>query len=872
MGNFSSTPKEPPLLPPPKPAMTAPAHEAGATVRVAGNMPRIPGLNPQPSVLTQTLRYDQVSDAHTSWLLDSAVANAADGLRFVGLDTEFDGPLLGLIQLATDSRCLLIVVPKPATKTYRRRSPNTSLEGLLGDPAIRKTGCELTKDALLLFSNFGHILRGGIDLTHVYSPATLSSTMRSTKGLFSLFSEMYLPQGQPLLKDKATTTSRWVGVTLTEAQLSYGILDAWVSYKVGVHDQAKVAGAVVLDFAKINPDLLNELAEQHSAVLAVEDMQHKKYDSKFSTVTRRRDGKYDVVNSQFRNKLHFQDIVLFHLASGQTLPGKVEFGKHGKTKTVKLDKPLPERCIVKNITVVEQGGSRGPDSFVRRVLLKLVLHCQLDTSTVPFFGTLFLNQEQPLGAASPAYDLSEFDLNSSQIKAVTAMLSARKPLTLIHGPPGTGKTFAITAAVAASISSPDHHFYVLTCQTNAATRNLAVTLRKRGVTDFRIVVSDNFFVEWHEDQYTEIADRVIQSSETNGQKFDKLIGPRTVVLCSLAQLSNPNMISIFRRRRVTHLVIDEASQIPLANLPHVLALYQDSLERLTFVGDPKQLAPYGNEQHPTVQSVFDRLDCDVMLNVQYRMPCDLGAFISANVYDDQLVSHKKPRKECTVALIDVADGTEEKLGTGFTNSREADAVVQIIVNQFLTSAFLVITPYVSQKEHIASRLREKIKSLRAQLLTTADPTLADERVHTIDTVQGHEADVIVVSAVRTANPGFLCNSRRMNVALTRAKERLVVVANIGFFATGRGRKSLLGRLVREMQNVVMPLDSKTLGPGSKLNFVKEREIEAIPTAGKACGNRSPSPGAAQKRKEKIRTRKERKKEAKLKLSMGLGAR
>ncbi|KAI8999164.1 P-loop containing nucleoside triphosphate hydrolase protein [Gaertneriomyces semiglobifer] len=246
------------------------------------------------------------------------------------------------------------------------------------------------------------------------------------------------------------------------------------------------------------------------------------------------------------------------------------------------------------------------------------------------------------------------------------MLSSRKRVNLIHGPPGTGKTYAITAAVAASVASTrNHNFYVLTCQTNAATRNLAVALLKRQVTDFKILVSDNFFVEWHEEQYKVIRNHVVQSSETvNITNFSDRIGPRTVVLCSLSQLSSPRISSVLRQRRVTHIVIDEASQISVANLPHVLALYSESLQRLTFVGDPKQLAPFGHEQHPAVQSIFERMPADVMLQEQYRMPHDLGTFISKEVYKGRLISHKEPRPGCSVALVDVSDGTENKIGTG----------------------------------------------------------------------------------------------------------------------------------------------------------------------------------------------------------------
>ncbi|KAI8586623.1 P-loop containing nucleoside triphosphate hydrolase protein [Geranomyces variabilis] len=425
------------------------------------------------------------------------------------------------------------------------------------------------------------------------------------------------------------------------------------------------------------------------------------------------------------------------------------------------------------------------------------------------------------------------------------MLSAEKPLTLIHGtalarfllpsehcklicyictflpillsgPPGTGKTVAITAAVAASITSTEHHFYVLTCQTNAATRNLAATLLKRGVSDFKIVVSDDFFVEWHEDKYKKISDHVILSSNTKTDGFGDAIGPRTVVLCSVSQLSNANIISVLKRRRLTHLVIDEASQICIANLPHILTLYQDSLKRLTFVGDPKQLAPFGNEQHPTVQSVYERLGSDVMLN----------------------------------------------------NPREADAVVQIIFNQFLHREFLVITPYNAQKELIANRLRDAIAKRRAQGKRDIELSVADERVHTVDTVQGQEADIIVFSAVRTIQPGCLSNKRRMNVALTRAKEHLVVLAHMALFRTGHGKKSLLGVFVREMEKVTHMVSSKQLAAvaGYQLEFhpkQKRASITTTPTTIASTGDAENIKGKnwKQNRRRNLR-RKEKKRQQK----------
>ncbi|KAJ3177061.1 hypothetical protein HDU85_006428 [Gaertneriomyces sp. JEL0708] len=787
--------------------------------------PPIPGLEKQPSVEVVVLTYEKVSRTHIDWLLDSASSltdpPGTPAARSLGLDTEFTGPALGLIQLASETRCLLIKVPKPSKnrRVERPRDRNEALDTLLADPLVRKTGCELTKDALLLRANFGHNLRGGVDLTHLYSPSDLTATSHSATGLFTLFSTMYLPSALPLQKDKLTTTSPWVGVELTPVQLSYGVVDAWVSYKVGIHNLTKVGNASVLDFATVDPKVLDILVEQNTASLAVEDMTRKQYESKFSTVTRRRDGSYDVLNTQFRNKLMSRDKIAMHLDSGELHLGTVLWGPHGKTKTVKPDQPLDIKRQILKITVIEQGPTRGADEFLRDVFPKLVLHGTLDTAVIPFFRPIFLGQKAARQTPTK-YDLSGQKLNASQTKAVETMLSSQKPVNLIHGPPGTGKTYAITAAVAASVASTkNHNFYVLTCQTNAATRNLAVTLLKRQVTDFIILVSDNFFVEWHEEQYKVIRDHVVQSSETVGTGFSNCVGPRTVVLCSLSQLSNPRISSVLRQRRVTHIVIDEASQISVANLPHVLALYRESLQRLTFVGDPKQLAPFGNEQHPAVQSIFERMPADVMLQEQYRMPYDLGAFISKEVYNGRLTSHKQPRPGCSVALVDVSDGTEKMLGTGINNPREADAVVKIVMTQFLTREFLVITPYNAQKELIANRLRQAIRKLNSEGKTDVKLALADERVHTVDTVQGQEADVIVFSAVRTIQPGFLSNKRRMNVALTRAKDRLVIVARMSLFRTGHGKTALLGTFIREMEKVSPVVNSKQLTTSFKLDFM-----------------------------------------------------
>lgn len=68
---------------------------------------------------------------------------------------------------------------------------------------------------------------------------------------------------------------------------------------------------------------------------------------------------------------------------------------------------------------------------------------------------------------------------------------------------------------------------------------------------------------------------------------------------------------------------------------------------------PKQLAPFANDQSNTVRSVFDLISSDLYLEVQYRMPHDVGSFTSASVYGGQLQSARAPAVASSVGFVDV---------------------------------------------------------------------------------------------------------------------------------------------------------------------------------------------------------------------------
>ncbi|KAK0200665.1 AAA domain-containing protein, partial [Desarmillaria ectypa] len=95
--------------------------------------------------------------------------------------------------------------------------------------------------------------------------------------------------------------------------------------------------------------------------------------------------------------------------------------------------------------------------------------------------------------------------------------------------------------------------------------------------------------------------------------------------------------------------------------------------------------------------------------------------------------------------------------------------------------FCIITPYDAQRAAIERELKNN--------------NLPWERVFNVDSFQGNEADVVLVSVVRCREPGFLRSDQRMNVMLTRCRRGLVIVASRSF-VSGPGQSTLVGKLAR----------------------------------------------------------------------------
>lgn len=264
------------------------------------------------------------------------------------------------------------------------------------------------------------------------------------------------------------------------------------------------------------------------------------------------------------------------------------------------------------------------------------------------------------------------------------------------------------------------------------------------------------------------------------------------ICCTLVGSSHP----VLRGRRFKTVFIDEAAQAlePACWIP----LLKSS--RVIFAGDHQQLPPTIKSREAALQglarTLFEKAigrqsSSATMLQVQYRMHEDIMKFPSAYFYGDQLVAHESVKavllrpNQPPVEYIDTA-------GCGYTeaqdpetlsrfNAEEAQLVIhqveklveEVGIEEWLHEGVTmgIITPYRAQVDHL-HKLAEGSEVLEPlhRLIT----------INTVDAFQGQERDAIVISFVRssdTGEVGFLGDIRRTNVAMTRAKKKLILIGD-----------------------------------------------------------------------------------------------
>ena len=221
-------------------------------------------------------------------------------------------------------------------------------------------------------------------------------------------------------------------------------------------------------------------------------------------------------------------------------------------------------------------------------------------------------------------------------------------------------------------------------------------------------------------------------------------------------------------------IIDEAAQ---CTEPSTMIPLRYGCKKLVLVGDTQQLPATVLSSKANARglgvSLFERLERagheKIMLNVQYRMHPMIRQFPSEYFYENKLIDAPNAcHMDCSSPLIlyDLMHSREESSGNSYKNEIEIDFIIKLLLTNldgWQNQSVAVITPYKAQLH----RLKQELQTNKIERV----------EVTTIDGFQGREKDVIIFSSVRSnrANIGFLCDHRRLNVAITRSKQQLFII-------------------------------------------------------------------------------------------------
>lgn len=421
-------------------------------------------------------------------------------------------------------------------------------------------------------------------------------------------------------------------------------------------------------------------------------------------------------------------------------------------------------------------------------------------------------------------------LNRTQEEAVNEVLAA-KDVMIVHGPPGTGKTTTLVEAIYETLRRETQ---VMVCaQSNMAVDWISEKLVDHGIPVLRIGnpsrVNDKMLSFTYERKFESHPDypelwsirKTIRQIRENRKKGDnihqkiarlrdraseiemninaQLFDEARVVACTLVGSANKILV----RQRYSTLFIDEAAQA----LEPACWIAIRRASRVILAGDHQQLPPtiksYDAMRQGLDKTLMERIvdnqpEAVSLLKVQYRMNDAIMKFSSdwfyhGEVESDKSVQHRSVLDyENPILWIDGSELTDEEDDLDFSeqfvgenhgrvNKAEAELLLATLndyINKIGKERFLaerldvgIISPYKVQTQYLRQQIkkREEFRQFRNVI-----------SVNTVDGFQGQERDIIMISLVRSNDNGqigFLSDLRRMNVAMTRARMKLIIFGN-----------------------------------------------------------------------------------------------
>ncbi len=455
-----------------------------------------------------------------------------------------------------------------------------------------------------------------------------------------------------------------------------------------------------------------------------------------------------------------------------------------------------------------------PDTRTSSIMKKVMQGLEHNQPLFQLFEQLHATSSvvaDPVPVLPSSIEFRNKHLNTSQQQAVAAVVQ-NENICIVHGPPGTGKTTTLIEAIVQLVKAGEK--VVVAAPSNTAVDHLAKGLIQQGVNLLRVGNSskadEQIFAHTPEGKLkTSNANKEIKQLKIRAEEFRKMAlkykrsfgkaerEQRSLLFkevknirTEIKKLQAYNEEKLFAEATViagtpiglydagiNHLhfktlVIDEAGQCmePLAWCIFPLA------DKIVLAGDHWQLPPTVLSREAAVlgfnESILERainkVKTVILLNTQYRMRESIAGFSSHYFYTNLLLTAEHLQNTGVhLTFIDTAGSgyneTHGPDGSSLQNEGELRIVQKIIETEALepqSTAF--ISPYAGQVSAAKELLPKQL------------------RISTIDSFQGQEKETVILSLVRSNDEGdigFLKDYRRMNVAMTRAKEQLYVIGD-----------------------------------------------------------------------------------------------